>query len=117
MRGANSSAVYKVCSDANQCFVLRVFDDAERWIRGLNLAAQEVAALAQAGRSKVNSPEVIGFEIDNIGFGKPVVLTSLLPGAVELQPRDMRKYCGQLARTLAQIHAHKTHAFDWQYRS
>ena len=61
MRGANSSAVYKVCSDANQCFVLRVFDDAERWIRGLNLAAQEVAALAQAGRSKVNSPEVIGF--------------------------------------------------------
>ena len=117
MRGANSSAVYKVCDGMTQCFVLRVFNNADWLADEPDLAAHEVAALAQAGRCEIDSPKVIAFETDNFSFGAPVVLMSHLSGHVELQPDNLSDWCAQLARTLAQIHAHKTHNFGWEYRS
>lgn len=120
MAGATSSSVYLVDYDrggaARSC-VLRVLDNAAWLAEEPDLAAHEAAALIEAERAGLPAPRLIASAAEDVGFGGPVVLMTLIPGAVDLRPADFQGWLGELARGLAAIHRHKPAGFPWRFRS
>ena len=120
LRGANSSSVYAVENAGNRRargFVLRVFSDAQWLMREPDLPIRESEALRQAKFCEVAAPKFVALATPDAGFGAPGVLMSRLNGHVELQPNDLHDWSAQLAKALAQIHAHKARDFGWNYFS
>jgi hypothetical protein len=96
-------------------FVLRLFNRHEWLAEEPDLVPYEAAALHEARRTSLATPELVAFAAEDVGFGAPVVLMSHLPGRVDLRPADVRAWLRALAQPLAQLHQHTAQDFAWHY--
>jgi aminoglycoside phosphotransferase (APT) family kinase protein len=69
------------------------------------VAEQEWATLSALARVGAPTPRPIWLDTSGAVFGCPTIVTSRVPGRGLLAPRDVNAWVGQLAETLAQIHA------------
>ena len=120
LKGSTSSKVYRILdvghADATP-YVLRVLDNPEWLADEPDLIVHEAAALQEAGRANLNAPHLIAYATDDVGFGAPVLLMSLVPGQIELQPSNIQSWLNELAQALAAIHWHTAPAFPWRFKS
>ena len=84
--------------------VMRLYGD-DRLERNPRVAEQERVALEALYAAGLPVPELLLADPDGEMFGRPGVVTTLLPGRPLLDPRDPRDWARQLAATLARIHA------------
>lgn len=120
LKGSTSSSVYLVrCQNApmTDAYVLRVIDN-PGWLADVpDLAAREAAALKLAARGGLNTPRLVAFSNEDVGFGWPVVLMTFLQGHIDLKPADFENWLDQLARELAAIHSQKAVESKYQYQT
>jgi len=116
LKGANSSAVFLV-RGAREAFVLRVLDNREWLAEEPDLAQHEAAALQEVRRTGVPAPQIVGYSVEDAGFGGPVVLMTYLEGEVELRPTNFDSWLRALAQTSATVHQHAAEAFAWRFES
>lgn len=117
---ASSSSVYLVRGDdtpAPRRFVLRVLDNLEWLTEEPDLAEHEAAALNEAQRAGIRAPRLVAYASEEVGFGAPVVLMSLVEGRIDLRPASFRVWLEALASELAAIHRHRVSSFPWHFRS
>lgn len=69
------------------------------------VAEREWAALHALARAGAPTPRPIWQDQEGVIFGRPTMVTSLLPGRGLLAPRDLAGWLRQLAEALAAIHA------------
>jgi aminoglycoside phosphotransferase (APT) family kinase protein len=120
MKGSTSSSVFFIqCSDGSnpQRFVLRVVDNQDWLAEEPDLAEHEAAALEEAQRANLRAPYLVAYSSEDVGFGAPVVLMSLLEGTIDLRPADFKGWLDGLANELALIHQHTAPTFRWDYTS
>lgn len=120
LKGSTSSSMFLVqCSSdiTPGQFVLRVLDNPTWLAEEPDLAAHEAAALTEAQTAGLRAPEVVAYASADVGFGAPVVLMTIIEGAVELHPPDFSVWVTGLAEELAAIHRHTAPDFGWRYRS
>ena len=95
--------------------VLRLFTN-EQWLsEEPDLARHEAAALRQAARIDLPTPELIAYDEMGESCGLPAVLMTHLPGRVDLEPADLDRWLWQLAEAAIQIHTIEAPAFPWRY--
>ncbi|UEJ81881.1 phosphotransferase [Brachybacterium halotolerans subsp. kimchii] len=70
-----------------------------------DLVRREVTGLEALTDSGLPIPRLLAADPDGSGSGLPSTVTSFLPGRVELDPPDLRKWVRRLAKMLVQIHA------------
>ncbi|WP_052098864.1 phosphotransferase family protein [Paenibacillus stellifer] len=123
--GSTSSVLYRVTlEDEGEAdeggagvmeAVIRLYDN-ESWLRmEPDLAQHEAAALRRAKLAGLSAPRLLGADPDGAACGLPAVLMTLLPGRVNLKPRDMRSWLAGLAQALAGIHAAPAEEFRWTH--
>lgn len=117
MKGSNSSPILLIQNQKQQKFVLRLLDNQEWLEEEPDLAKHEAAALAEARKTGLTVPELIGYSEDLEQVDCPVVLTSFLEGKVELHPANVYGWLQELASQLAVLHQHHATDFAWQYQS
>ena len=120
MKGSTSSSVFLIQSSNRsnpQRFVLRVIDNREWVAEEPDVAEHEAAVLQEARRANLRAPELVAYSSEDVGFGAPVVLMSLLEGTVDLRPADFNRWLDGLAGELALIHQHTARALKWDYAS
>ena len=114
--GSTSSAVYQLTSLDKKIYVLRLFT-LEQWLENEpDLARHEALALKAARIGQIQTPELIGFDETGELAGKPAVLMSMLPGNVDLKPKDINHWVDQLAHALFEIHQIEATNFSWRYK-
>ncbi len=68
-------------------------------------AGFEWAALKTAVSAPIPTPEPVAFDQSGAWFGAPSIVMSRLPGSPVWEPADVAEWTGQLAATLAGVHA------------
>lgn len=121
LKGGMSSSLYLLELRVNSTprkVVLRQFTNQE-WVQHEpDLALHEAGSLQRALRVSVPTPEVLAFAETGVQEeGIPLVLMTLVPGVVELQPRDLGVWLYRLAESLVQIHRVEPEDFAWKYRT
>lgn len=116
LKGGVSSSVFRVES-AKKLAVLRVFDNA-RWLREEpDLPRHERAALLLAHQKSLAAPRFLALEESGAVFGAPALLMSHCAGEIALFPANFAGYLEEMARVLAQIHAHEAPRWSWNWCS
>jgi aminoglycoside phosphotransferase (APT) family kinase protein len=70
-----------------------------------SLIRNEATALVRLSRANIPAPRLVASDASGGDAGCPVLLMEQLPGRVNLAPRDVASWLGQLARVLPGIHA------------
>lgn len=84
--------------------ILREYTD-EKWLETEpDIALQEAENLDQAEKLSVTTPKLIAFDHKGEVATFPSLLMSKVDGQVNLKPRNLEKWIGQLAQTLVRIH-------------
>jgi len=97
--------------------VLRRYINAQWLAEEPDLAAREAKVLRHlAGVEGVPVPEVVAVDEDGREAGAPSVLVTLVPGRLDLEPRDDRWF-ERLAALLPPLHAASVPAWLQQYQS
>ncbi|MDQ1910124.1 aminoglycoside phosphotransferase family protein [Paenibacillus sp. GD4] len=121
MPGGASSAVHRVVLRSRGSLhqlVLRQFTNREWLEKEPDLALHEARSLGLAETTGVTVPRVIGFHEEGVDDQRrPLVLMSLLPGHVDLQPVRMDVWLHRLAEPLVQIHRCTGEEHAWTYFS
>jgi aminoglycoside phosphotransferase (APT) family kinase protein len=120
LAGATSSSVYGVAVGDGERplrLVLRLFTNKEWLTEEPHLAQQEADCLNKAQALDVPTPEVVAVDVDGRYCHHPAILTTHLPGQIQLNPTDLFNWLDKLAATLAQIHTLRADDFPWPYVS
>ena len=108
LRGASASVVHAVDVDdrAAQChrLVLRRFVGPIA-LTEPDLAAREAGVLTHLRGRGTGAPELLGVDADGSVAGDPAVLASRVPGRIDLEPGDLRRWLRELSSALEPIHA------------
>lgn len=118
LAGATSATVYKIQTKSRTLF-LRLLTNGD-WLKlEPDLAPHEAAVLThiQTGASSHLYPQVVAFDEKGLEAGIPAILTTWLPGKVDLHPADRETWIKRMAIALADIHQLEIDpAFQWRYR-
>ncbi|MBX3141599.1 MAG: aminoglycoside phosphotransferase family protein [Trueperaceae bacterium] len=118
LAGGTSTTMLAVAEgSAPPRFALRLLDNAEWLAEEPDLLEHEVAALTRAGTTGLPVPEVVAADPGGGAFGPAALLTTFLPGRVELCPDEPERWTWLLASTLARVHSVSAPGFPWRYRS
>jgi aminoglycoside phosphotransferase (APT) family kinase protein len=120
LNGATSSSLFNIEIEQNKTisnFVLRQFDNKDWLKEEPDLALHEAESLKRASEIKLATPELIAFDEKGTDSGKPSLLMTKLPGAVELKPEKFSEWLFKLAETLHVIHKVEVDPFSWHYFS
>ena len=116
LTGSSSTTLWQVEAGGKR-YVLRIHDN-EDWLRmEPDLVAHEAAALRHASAGGLPAPEPIATDETGAACGSPLLLMSMMPGAVVLQPRDMDDWLQQQALMLLRIHHLPAQDFGWSWFS
>ena len=120
LKGATSSAVYRIRYAHGEQAVLRQFTNRD-WLQNEpDLAAHEAAALRHIATIKTETdthyPHCLAADEDGSETGLPSVLMSLVEGDVNLHPTDLNAWIKQQAIFLANFHNACNTDFGWHYR-
>lgn len=108
LRGGTSAAVHllRVSGAASvESVVLRRFVRADWLAEEPDVAEREARVLDALARSDLPVPRCLAVDLDGSQCDVPAVLMTRVRGRLELQPRDLADYLGQLAAFLPALHA------------
>ena len=109
LRGASATEVHGVDvddrRDRRHQLVLRRFVDRAWLEREPDLARREASVLERLAGGGVAAPELIAVDGDGTAFGTPAVLTTRLPGRIDLDPVDRPRWLHALRSAMQPIHA------------
>lgn len=118
LKGATSSAVYKIEAKNGERAVLRQFTNRD-WLQNEpDLATHEAAALRHIERLENSRlyPRCLGVDETGAETGLPSVLMSLVEGDVDIGPSNLNEWIEQQALFLAKFHDACHTDFSWRYR-
>ncbi|MBN2471698.1 MAG: phosphotransferase, partial [Anaerolineae bacterium] len=95
--------------------VLRLFTLADWLAKEPDLARHEAASLRHADGAGIPVPELIALDETGAACGVPAVLSTRLPGRVDLLPDDFDRWLAQMAEAAAAFHAIAPGDFGWRY--
>lgn len=109
LRGGTSAAVHLLgvsgALSGREAVVLRRFVRAEWLAEEPDIAEREMRTLDALRGTGLLVPECLAADVTGSECDVPAVLMTRVPGRIELQPRDLSDYLGQLAAFLPALHA------------
>ncbi|MGP9538048.1 phosphotransferase family protein [Brachybacterium sp. AOP43-C2-M15] len=90
-------------ADGGPDVVVRRWSGDEDWRR--EMVRREADGLRALAGADLPLPSLVAADPDGTLSGRPTTVTTFLPGAVELDPPDLRAWVRELAAMLARIHA------------
>lgn len=118
LKGSTSSTLYRISLKVDESMrhvVVRQFDNEDWFQEEPDLARHEAESLHLAREATVKTPEIIAYDEASHTCGVPLVLMSLLEGAVDLKPDSKSNWIDELAKTLVDIHKVEAGHFQWEY--
>ncbi len=113
--GATSSTLYRLQMESGGDLVLRLFTKLDWLAEEPDLAYHEAAALQQAARVDVPTPELVAIDGTGDSCGVPAVLMTVVPGDITLQPLDQARWLHALAAALYRVHQISADDHGWAY--